>query len=185
LDPQPGSRRSSDRSRIDQQRFQEGCTSGDHRYRDREPERQRQTLRAPRLPHQRHGADGGGEHGRRDPRRQPLVRIGGSARHPGGHESLALFFDKFAKPFRLIFYIYQIVALSLTVFALVKYLFMPLFLPTQMGTPVLLGLSMTMVVFVLLAMGCLFGACRERRAMRATGAQGRRQRSGHTPHGMP
>jgi len=26
-------------------------------------------------------------------------------RHPGGHESLALFFDKFAKPFRLIFYI--------------------------------------------------------------------------------
>lgn len=78
-------------------------------------------------------------------------------RHPGGHESLALFFDKFAKPFRLIFYIYQIVALSLTVFALVKYLFMPLFLPTQMGTPVLLGLSMTMVVFVLLAMGCLFG----------------------------
>lgn len=78
-------------------------------------------------------------------------------RHPGGHESLALFFDKFAKPFRLIFYIYQIVALSLTVFALVKYLFMPLFLPTQMGTPVLLGLSMTMVVFVLLAMGSLFG----------------------------
>jgi acyl-CoA thioesterase FadM len=78
-------------------------------------------------------------------------------RHPGGHESLALFFDKFAKPFRLIFYIYQIVALSLTVFALVKYLFMPLFLPTQMGAPVLLGLSMTMVVFVLLAMGCLFG----------------------------
>ena len=78
-------------------------------------------------------------------------------RHPGGHESLALFFDKFSKPFRLIFYIYQVVALSLTVFALVKYLFMPLFLPTQMGTPVLLGLSMTMVVFVLLAMGCLFG----------------------------
>lgn len=75
-------------------------------------------------------------------------------RHPGGHESLALFFDKFSKPFRLIFYIYQVVALSLTVFALVKYLFMPLFLPTQMGTPVLLGLSMTMVVFVLLAMGC-------------------------------
>jgi len=44
-------------------------------------------------------------------------------KHQGGQESLALFFDKFAKPFRLIFYIYQIVALSLTVFALVKYLF--------------------------------------------------------------
>ena len=78
-------------------------------------------------------------------------------KHQGGHESLALFFDKFAKPFRLIFYIYQIVALSLTVFALTKYLFAPLFLPTQMGTPLMLGLSMTMVVFVLLAMGCLFG----------------------------
>ncbi|MFN9025011.1 MAG: hypothetical protein ACK5VX_02310, partial [Akkermansiaceae bacterium] len=47
-------------------------------------------------------------------------------KHQGGQESLALFFDKFAKPFRLIFYIYQIVALSLTVFALVKYLFVPL-----------------------------------------------------------
>lgn len=78
-------------------------------------------------------------------------------RHPGGHESLALFFDKFAKPFRLIFYIYQIVALSMTVFALVKYLFAPLFLPTQMGTGIMLGLSMTMVVFVLLALGSLFG----------------------------
>lgn len=96
------------------------------------------------------------------PNAMGLMLFGGltqivAKRHPGGHESLALFFDKFAKPFRLIFYIYQIVALSLTVFALVKYLFMPLFLPTQMGTPVLLGLSMTMVVFVLLAMGCLFG----------------------------
>ena len=78
-------------------------------------------------------------------------------KHQGGHESLALFFDKFAKPFRLIFYIYQIVALTLTVFALTKYLFAPLFLPTQMGNGIMLGLSMTMVVFVLLAMGCLFG----------------------------
>ncbi len=78
-------------------------------------------------------------------------------KHQGGHESLALFFDRFAKPFRLIFYIYQIVALSLTVFALTKYLFAPLFLPTQMGAGIMMGLSMTMVVFVLLAMGCLFG----------------------------
>ena len=78
-------------------------------------------------------------------------------RQQGGHESLALFFDKFAKPFRLIFYIYQVVALSLTVFALTKYLFAPLFLPTQMGTALMMALSMTMVVFVLLSMGCLFG----------------------------
>ncbi|MBC7980551.1 MAG: hypothetical protein H7Y36_08320 [Armatimonadetes bacterium] len=78
-------------------------------------------------------------------------------RHPGGQESLALFFDKFAQPFRLIFYIYQIVALSLTVFALVKYMFVPLFMPLELGNGAMMALSMVMVVFVLLAAGCLFG----------------------------
>lgn len=79
-------------------------------------------------------------------------------RHPGGDESLALFFDKFSKPFRLIFYIYQIVALSLTVFALVKYLFVPL-LGTMEGFDgkAVVALAVTMSVFVLLAVGCLFG----------------------------
>ena len=79
-------------------------------------------------------------------------------RHSGGNESLALFFDKFAKPFRLIFYIYQIVALSLTVFALVKYLFVPL-LGTIDGFngAAVVALAVTMAVFVLLAIGCLFG----------------------------
>ncbi len=79
-------------------------------------------------------------------------------KHQGGQESLALFFDKFAKPFRLIFYIYQIVALSLTVFALVKYLFVPL-LATFGVLPgsAVFALAVTMAVFVLLAVGCLFG----------------------------
>lgn len=79
-------------------------------------------------------------------------------KHQGGHESLALFFDKFAKPFRLIFYIYQVVALSLTVFALVKYLFVPL-LGTFDGFSgnAVFVLAVTMAVFVLLAVGCLFG----------------------------
>lgn len=79
-------------------------------------------------------------------------------KHQGGHESLALFFDKFAKPFRLIFYIYQIVALSLTVFALVKYLFVPLLATFDgfSGNAVFV-LAITMAVFVLLAVGCLFG----------------------------
>jgi acyl-CoA thioesterase FadM len=79
-------------------------------------------------------------------------------KHQGGQESLALFFDKFSKPFRLIFYIYQIVALSLTVFALVKYLFVPL-LATFDGFSgnAVLALAVTMAVFVLLAVGCLFG----------------------------
>jgi acyl-CoA thioesterase FadM len=79
-------------------------------------------------------------------------------RNQGGQESLALFFDKFAKPFRLIFYIYQIVALSLTVFALVKYLFLPLLATMDgfNGTAVT-ALAVSMAVFFLLAVGCLFG----------------------------
>ena len=79
-------------------------------------------------------------------------------RNQGGHESLALFFDKFAKPFRLIFYIYQIVALSLTVFALVKYLFVPLLgMIEGFDGQAVVALSVAMSVFVLLAVGCLFG----------------------------
>ena len=74
-------------------------------------------------------------------------------RHAGGQESLAIFFDKFAKPFRLIFYLYQVVALTLTVFALTKYLFWPLDLVSGSMT----GLYLCMVVFVVLAAGCLFG----------------------------
>ena len=79
-------------------------------------------------------------------------------RHSGGDESLAIFFEKLAKPFRLIFYIYQIVALSLTVFALVKYFFVPLLgtLDGFNGNAVV-ALAVTMAVFVLLAVGCLFG----------------------------
>lgn len=79
-------------------------------------------------------------------------------KHRGGHESLAIFFEKFSKPFRLIFYIYQIVALSLTVFALVKYLFVPLFSAADgFNGAAVMALSVTMSVFVLLAVGCLFG----------------------------
>lgn len=78
-------------------------------------------------------------------------------RHQGGKESLALFFDKFSKPFRLIFYIYQIVALSMTVFALVKYLFFPLLSAMDLGGYAILALSMCMSVFVVLAAGALFG----------------------------
>jgi acyl-CoA thioesterase FadM len=74
-------------------------------------------------------------------------------RHAGGQESLAMFFDKFAKPFRLIFYLYQVLALALTVFALTRYLFAPLGLVSGPMT----GLYLCMVVFVVLAAGCLFG----------------------------
>lgn len=74
-------------------------------------------------------------------------------RHSGGQESLAIYFDKFSKPFRLIFYIYQIVALSLTVFALLSYLFIPLLA----ASGALYWLYLCLIVFVILAAGCLFG----------------------------
>lgn len=73
--------------------------------------------------------------------------------HSGGQESLARFFEKFSKPFRLILYLYQVIALALTVFALSKYLFGSLELvPGGMK-----WIYLAMVVFVVLAAGCLFG----------------------------
>jgi acyl-CoA thioesterase FadM len=74
-------------------------------------------------------------------------------RHAGGPDALAMFFERFSRPFRLILYLYQIVALTLTVFALTKYLFAPLGLVSGPMTSIVLG----MVVFVVLATGCLFG----------------------------
>lgn len=74
-------------------------------------------------------------------------------RQPGGKESLARFFDRFSKPFRLIFYLYQVIALSLTVFALTKYLFLPLGIVSGAMVP----LYAFMAIFVVLAAGCLFG----------------------------
>lgn len=74
-------------------------------------------------------------------------------RHAGGPEALALFFEKFSRPFRLIFFLYQFIALTLTVFALSKYLFGSLELvPASLN-----WLYLSMVVFVVLAAGCLFG----------------------------
>jgi acyl-CoA thioesterase FadM len=74
-------------------------------------------------------------------------------KHGGGQESLAQFFDKFSKPFRLILYLYQVIALTLTVFALSIYLFGSL----PLAYTELRWIYLPMVVFVLLAAGCLFG----------------------------
>ena len=74
-------------------------------------------------------------------------------RHSGGQESLAIFFDKFAKPFRLILYLYQIIALALTVFALTKYMLVPLLV----ASGPLFWIYVCLIIFVILAAGCLFG----------------------------
>lgn len=74
-------------------------------------------------------------------------------RNGGGQESLARFFEKFGKPFRFVFLLYQVVALSLTVFALTKYLFWPL----ELVSGPMMVMYLALVVFVLVAAGCLFG----------------------------
>lgn len=75
-------------------------------------------------------------------------------RSSGGQESLALFFEKFSKPFKLVFYLYQILAVTLTVFAITKYLFGSIdMVDSQTAQP----LYLAMAVFVVLAAGCLLG----------------------------
>jgi len=76
-------------------------------------------------------------------------------KHDGGRESLAQFFDKFSRPFRLILFIYQVVALSLTVFALTKYMFGPLNLVP--GGMIIQYLVLVMAALLVLAAGCLSG----------------------------
>jgi acyl-CoA thioesterase FadM len=80
-------------------------------------------------------------------------------RNGGGPEALAVFFERFSKPFRLTFYLYQVLALSLTVFALVSYLFHPLILAPlrEDGQFALYGLYLCLIIFVILAAGSLFG----------------------------
>jgi len=78
-------------------------------------------------------------------------------RHEGGQESLARFFDKFSQPFRLIFYIYQIVALSLTVFALSRYMFGAIDLVPNVITEAMFPFYIVLAALLVLATGCLFG----------------------------
>ena len=67
-----------------------------------------------------------------------------------GTNSLEVFFTKIARPFRLVFYLYQLLALTLTIFAIVKYLFFAL----DLGKAYLV---MPLVVLIVLATACLFG----------------------------
>ncbi len=67
-----------------------------------------------------------------------------------GSESLANFFTSWARPFRLVFFLYQILAISLTIFAIIRYVWQPLNLQ-----PELLYLPLTLLI--VLAAGILFG----------------------------
>ncbi|MCX6959781.1 MAG: hypothetical protein NTW91_05790, partial [Verrucomicrobia bacterium] len=70
-------------------------------------------------------------------------------RHPGS-ESLAAFFNNWSRPFRLVFFIYQVIALSLTIFALIRYGWQPLGLQPD-------SLYLPLTALVILAAGILFG----------------------------
>jgi acyl-CoA thioesterase FadM len=67
-----------------------------------------------------------------------------------GSEALAQFFVAWSRPFRLVFFLYQILALSLTIFAIMRYVVMPLQLP-------LAFLYLPLALLVILAAAVLFG----------------------------
>lgn len=71
-------------------------------------------------------------------------------RESGGSESLGKFFTAWSRPFRLIFFLYQLLAITLTIFALIRYGWMPLgFKPEFLFLP--------LILLVVLAAGILFG----------------------------
>jgi len=72
------------------------------------------------------------------------------AKRNTGSESLAVFFSGWNRPFRLVFFLYQIIALSLTIFALIRYGWQPLGLRPD-------TLYLPLTALVILAGGILFG----------------------------
>ncbi len=72
------------------------------------------------------------------------------ARRQSGSESLAIFFTNWSRPFRLVFFLYQIIALSLTFFALIRYGWQPLGLRPD-------SLYLPLTALIILAAGILFG----------------------------
>lgn len=79
------------------------------------------------------------------------------AKRQEGKEGLNRFFEKWSKPFRLIFYLYQLLAITLTVFAIIHYLFLPLFGSMEVSRLALLGLFLPLTALIVIAAGCLFG----------------------------
>ncbi len=73
------------------------------------------------------------------------------ARRAGnGPDALGTFFANWSRPYRLIFFLYQILAITLTIFALVRYAWQPLGLQPA-------GLYLLLTVLVILAAATLFG----------------------------
>ncbi len=72
------------------------------------------------------------------------------ARRQKGTHSLDTYFANLVRPFRLVFFLYQLLAITLTIFALLRYLFQAL----DLSRP---GLVLPLTVLIVLATACLFG----------------------------
>ncbi len=72
------------------------------------------------------------------------------ARRQPGSESLANFFATWSRPFRLVFFLYQILAITLTIFAFLRYVWQPLGFEPWL-------LYMPLTLLVVLAAAILFG----------------------------
>jgi acyl-CoA thioesterase FadM len=67
-----------------------------------------------------------------------------------GPDALGAFFANWSRPYRFVFFLYQILAITLTIFALVRYAWQPLGLEPS-------GLYLLLTVLVILAAATLFG----------------------------
>ncbi|TWP24375.1 hypothetical protein ETU10_03795 [Apibacter muscae] len=78
-----------------------------------------------------------------------------------GSESLERFFKRWSKPFRLSLYLYQLIALTLTIFAIIKYLVMPLlvsFWPDwETQSTILQVFLLLLVAALVISAACLIG----------------------------
>ncbi len=72
------------------------------------------------------------------------------ARRQSGSESLAQFFTSWSRPFRLVFFLYQVLAITLTIFAFLRYAWQPLGFEPWL-------LYMPLTLLVVLAAAILFG----------------------------
>lgn len=67
-----------------------------------------------------------------------------------GRESLDNFFTNWSRPYRLVFFLYQLLAITLTIFAIIRYLWQPLGLQPN-------ALYLPLTILIVLSAGILFG----------------------------
>ncbi|WP_128331517.1 thioesterase family protein [Apibacter sp. HY039] len=83
------------------------------------------------------------------------------AQRDKGQESLERFFKRWSKPFRLSLYLYQLLAVALTIFAIVNYLLRPLLISYWPGWDeqgsILQLFTLLLVVALVLSAACLVG----------------------------